>query len=60
MAMGLLNVGQIIATESQEEVEVEKYSDHVPGRNLVTSLANFSEFFTLKVGFAPELRCYVF
>ena len=49
MAKGLLNVGHIIGTESQEEVELGKYSEHLPGKNLVNALANSAAFFSLQV-----------
>jgi hypothetical protein len=49
MAMGLTRLGHIIGTESQEEVEYSKYSEHIPGKNTVLALAQCGEFFTLQV-----------
>jgi hypothetical protein len=52
LASGLTRLGSIIGTESQEEVEYSKYSDHIPGKATVLGLAGCAEFFSLRVSYS--------
>eukprot|EP01041_Mallomonas_annulata_P013741 gene13741-29223_t len=48
LATGLLEVGKGLQTEAQEEVELNRYADHLPGKNLILALANSNDFFLLE------------
>jgi len=47
LASGLLEVGRGLQTASNGEVEISRYADQLPGKNLLLSLSTSSLFFAL-------------
>jgi len=48
LANGLLAVGKGLQNEAQEEVELNRYAEHLPGKNLILALSNCTNFFELE------------
>lgn len=49
LASGLFQVGQGIKSEQKEDVEITRFTDDLPGKNLIILLATSPDFFTLEV-----------
>ena len=49
LASGLFQVGQGIKSGQREDVEITRYTDDLPGKNLIVLLATSPDFFSLEV-----------
>lgn len=48
LASGLIEVGKGLQVEGHEEVELSRYSENLPGKNLILALAGSKDFFELE------------
>lgn len=48
LAHGLSVVGKGLQSEVQQEVELNRFAEHLPGKNLILSLAACGDFFTIE------------
>lgn len=48
LAMKLLEVGKLLSSEASGDVELIKYAELLPGKNLILSLSNSSLFFSVE------------
>lgn len=48
MATKLLDLGNKLRTEPQEELELSRYADKLPTRNLIAGLSSSTDYFTLE------------
>ena len=48
LAMGLLEVGEGIKKDQRGDVQLSKYADNLPGKNLVMLLSGSADFFSLE------------
>lgn len=49
MACRLLDLGLKLKSEQQEELELSRYSDKFPGKNLIIALSQSGDYFQLQV-----------
>ena len=47
VAMGFLAIGKGLTSNTSGAVDLSRYSEHVPGKNLLIQLSIASQFFTL-------------
>ena len=45
---GILEVGKTLQTTDHEDVQMSKFGDQLPGKNLILNFSNSEEFFTLQ------------
>ena len=49
LSTSLLKMGRGLQLDPDGDVELERYGEHLPGRNLIFHLSNSHLFFTVKV-----------
>ena len=49
LAMGIIDVGRGLQRDANEDVDITRYADKLPGKNLIIALSNSNDFFSLEV-----------